>query len=307
MKDPRTVRKTGRGQAVSVLLAGMLALLLPACSLKRTAVNVLGNALAGGGGVYTSDDDPELIREALPFGLKTYESLLAVSPEHRGLLLAAASDADRIDATDLSRARELLARAHKLYLRGRDYALRGLDVTHPGFTARLSTEMAAMLAMTTKDDVPFLYWAGVSWAAALTAAKDDLYLIAELPIAGALVGRVLELEETFELGAAHEFLIAYEGSRPGGNASLAREHYRRALDISGGQRASVHLALAEAVTIREQNLAEFRALIATALAVDPSTAPHLRLANTIARRRARWLETRIPDLFLGPDQAEEAK
>jgi hypothetical protein len=67
MKDPRTVRKIGRGQAVSVLLAGMVALLLPACSLKRTAVNVLGNALAGGGGVYTSDDDPELIREALPF------------------------------------------------------------------------------------------------------------------------------------------------------------------------------------------------------------------------------------------------
>ncbi len=317
MGHARTGHRKERGPAIGILLAGMLALLLPACSLKRTAVNVLGNALAGGGGVYTSDDDPELIREALPFGLKTYESLLAVSPEHRGLLLAAASgftayayliqnDADRLDATDLSRARELRARAHKLYLRGRDYALRGLDEAHPGFTARLSTESAA-LAMTTKDDVPFLYWAGVSWAAALTAAKDDLYLIAELPIAGALVGRVLELEETFELGAAHEFLIAYEGSRPGGNASLAREHYRRALDISGGQRASVHLALAEAVTIREQNLAEFRALIATALAVDPGTAPHLRLANTIARRRARWLETRIPDLFLGPDQAEEAK
>jgi hypothetical protein len=40
---------------------------LPACSLKQTAVNVLGNALAGGGCVYTSDDDPELIREAIPF------------------------------------------------------------------------------------------------------------------------------------------------------------------------------------------------------------------------------------------------
>jgi predicted anti-sigma-YlaC factor YlaD len=281
-------------------------------------VNVLGDALSGGGGVYVSDDDPELIREAIPFGLKTYESLLAVSPEHRGLLLAASSgftayayliqnDADRLDATDLSRAREVRARAHKLYLRGRGYALRGLDVAHAGFTARLSSERDAVLAMTTKDDVPFLYWAGVSWAAALTAAKDDLGLIAELPIAGALVARVLELEETFELGAAHEFLIAYEGSRPGGSVRIAREHYRRALEISGGQRGSVYLALAEAVTIREQDLAEFRTLLAAALAVDPDAAPNLRLANTIARRRARWLETRIPDVFLGADQAEEAK
>ncbi len=312
--------RTGRhgSTAIPLFLAGLIMLLFPACSLKRTAVNVLGDALAGGGGVYVSDDDPELIREAIPFGLKTYESLLAVSPEHRGLLLAAASgftayayliqnDADRHDATDLSRARELRARAHKLYLRGRDYALRGLDVAYPGFTAKLSTERTATLAMTTRDDVPFLYWAGASWGGALTAAKDDLALIADLPIAGALVGRVLELEEMFELGAAHEFLIAYEGSRPGGSASLARQHYRRALEISGGQRASVHLALAESVTIREQNLEEFRVLLAAALAVDPDKVPNQRLANTIARRRARWLETRIPDLFLGPDQAEEAK
>ena len=41
---------------------------------------MIGDALSGGG-VYTSDEDPELIREALPFGLKTYESLLDVSPD----------------------------------------------------------------------------------------------------------------------------------------------------------------------------------------------------------------------------------
>ncbi|MFQ5538710.1 MAG: TRAP transporter TatT component family protein, partial [Gemmatimonadota bacterium] len=283
-----------------------------------TAVNLVGNALAGSGGVYASDDDPELVRDAIPFGLKTYESLLAVSPEHRGLLLAAASgftayayllqeEADRIEATDLSRGRELRARARKLYLRGRDYALRGLEVDHPSFTATLHSARAAGLALTTEEDVPFLYWAGAAWAGALTAAKDDLDLLAELPIAGALVGRVLELDERYELGAAHEFFISYEGSRPGGSVSRARGHYRRALEISGGQRASVHLALAEAVTIREQNLAEFRALIAAALAVDPDKVPSLRLTNTIARRRARWLNSRIPHLFLEAGQTEEKK
>ncbi len=318
MEAGRTADGKQRRATFALILSGLAALLLPACSLKRTAVNVLGDALAGGGGVYVSDDDPELIREALPFGLKTYESLLAESPGHRGLLLAAAGgftayayliqdDADRLDATDLTRARELRARAHRLYLRGRDYALRGLEGAHPAFRARLKRDVPSALAMTTREDVPLLYWAGVSWAGALTAAKDDLGLIAELPIAGALVGRALELDERFELGAAHEFFIAYEGSRPGGSARQARDHYRRALDISGGRRASVHLALAEAVTVGAQDLAEFRALLAAAQAVDPDTDPHLRLANTIARRRARWLETRIPELFVGADQAEEAK
>ncbi len=50
---------------VLLLLVGALA----ACSVKRTAVAVVGNAISGGGDTYASDDDPELIREAMPFGL----------------------------------------------------------------------------------------------------------------------------------------------------------------------------------------------------------------------------------------------
>lgn len=241
-----------------------------------------------------------------------------MSPDHRPLLLSAASgftayafllqaDLPQLDLTDLPRARELRARVRKLYLCGRDYALRGHEVAHPGFSVRLSRDRAAALAMTTRDDVPFLYGAGASWAGALTAAKDDLDLIAALPIAGALVGRVLDLDEGYELGAAHEFFISYERSRPGGDPGLAREHYRRALQISEGQRASVHLALAEAVTIREQNLAEFRALIVAALAVNPDKVPALRLVNTIAQRHARWLEGHISDLFLEADQPKEKR
>ncbi len=296
----------------------MTVLLLSACSVKKVAVNIIGDTLAGSGGVYASDDDPELVREAIPFGLKTYESLLEVSPEHKGILLASASgftayaymlqdDADRLDEIDLPQTRKLRVRAHKLYLRGRDYALRGLEVEHPNFTVILFTDRLSALAMTTRDDVPFLYWAGASWAGALSAAKEDLELIAELPTAGALVGRVLELDETYERGAAHEFFISYEGSRPGGSACAAREHYRRVLEISQGKRASVHLALAESVTLRKQDLAEFRALIAIALAVDADEVPELRLANIIAQRRARWLLKRIPDLFLDAQLKEESK
>ena len=318
MKHAGMVHWSESRRGASLLLGAMTILLLASCSIKKTAVNIVGDTLAGSGGVYASDDDPELIREAIPFGLKTYEGLLEVSPEHEGILLASASgftayaymlqdDADQLDQTDLVQARELRDRARKLYLRGRDYALRGLEVEHPHFTAILMTDRQSAIAMTTKDDVPYLYWAGASWAGALSAAKDDLNLIAELPTAGALVGRVLELDETYDLGAAHEFFISYEGSRPGGSAEQAREHYRRALEISQGKRASVHLALAESVTVQEQNLAEFQALIAAALAVDPDQVPELRLANIIAQRRARWLQKRIPDLFLEAELMEDSK
>src|SRR6266852_3578127 len=107
------------------------------CSVKRIAVNKLGNALASGGSTFTSDEDPELVRDALPFSLKLIESLLAESPRHRGLLLAAASgftpyayafvqeEADEIEDRDLEKATALRIRARRLYLRARDYGIRG--------------------------------------------------------------------------------------------------------------------------------------------------------------------------------------
>src|ERR1039457_5062239 len=61
------------------------------CSVKRIAVNKLGDALSSGGSSYESDDDPDLVAYALTFSLKLIESLLAESPQHKGLRLAAAS------------------------------------------------------------------------------------------------------------------------------------------------------------------------------------------------------------------------
>ena len=294
---------------------------LSGCGLfKSMAMNSVADSLSGSGDVFGSDEDPELVKDAIPFGLKTYESLLVELPEHRGLLLATASgftkyayafvilEAERVEDTDLARARELRVRARKLFIRGRDYAIRGLEVAHPDFLRRLKDDPAQALSDTTPEDVPLLYWAGASWGAALMSGKDDLNLVAELPLAGALVGRVLQLDETYDGGAAHEFMISYEGGRSeamGGSAKRAREHYRRALELSGGKRGSVPLALAETVSVQEQNVAEFRALCQAAKAVDPDAVPASRLVNILARRRAVLLESKIPDLFL--ETSEEKK
>ncbi len=297
-------------------LCGVMMLLICGCSLRQTAVNAIGDALVDGGSVYASENDPELIREALPFGLKTFESLLEVSPRHQGLLLATAQgfaayafflqmEADRLDSTNPDRSRELRGRIRNLYLRSREYSLRGLEIRHPGFTQQLHQDRTLSLRTMTKDDAPFLYWAGASLAGAISTATNDLALLVDLPLAGALVQRVLEIDEQFDHGTAHEFFISYEASRPGGSMQRAREHYRRALAISGGQRASVYLALAEAVAVKAQNPSEFRALLSAALSVDPEQNPQLRLVNTLARQRALWLQSRIDHLFLDVETRKE--
>jgi predicted anti-sigma-YlaC factor YlaD len=301
------------------LFAGLLvaAVLLSGCSVKRLAADVVGDVLTGDSDVFASDEDPDLIREAIPFALKTLESLLASSPNHRGLLLSAAKgfttyayllqdEADRLETHDLSQARQLRARSKRLYARGRDYALRGLALTHPQFESLLRRDQASALAKTTREDVPFLYWAGVSWGGALSAGPNDLALVSEVSLFGALVRRVVDVDERYEWGAADEFLVAYEAGRPGGSADLAREHFRRALALTDTPRASLFVALAEGLSVKEQNLDEFKELLGSAMAVDPDRDPRLRLVNVMAQRRARWLLARIPELFLDTDQKEVA-
>lgn len=295
---------------VLVLLAGVAA---GGCSVRRMAVNALGDALAGGTAGWAADEDVELIRDATPFALKTIESLLAESPEHRGLLLAASSgftqyayafvhsEADFIEEEDLARATAMRRRAVRLYLRARAYGLRGLEATHPGLGGRLLSNPAAAAAVAGRDDAALLYWTAAAWGAAISLAKDDSELAADLPAVEALARRALALDERLGEGAVHDFFIAFEGGRPaaaGGSAERARRHFERAVEISGGLRAAPYVSLAESVCVAEQDRAEFEALLHRALAVDLDAAPSQRLANQVAQRRARWLLARSEELFI---------
>jgi hypothetical protein len=141
----------------------------------------------------------------------------------------------------------------------------------------------------------------VSWAGAIDLSKDDPDLVGDLPIVEALIDRALELDETFDAGAIHSFLIVYEMGRPGGEgdpAAQARKHFARSIEISKGQLASPLVAMAESVAVAEQDRAEFESLLERALSIDPDARPEWRLSNVIFQRRARWLLERTDRLIL---------
>jgi len=304
-----------------LLVAGLaLTVLACGCSIRRMAVSKLSDALAGGGSTFASDDDPELVRAAVPFSLKLMESLLDQNPRHEGLLFATASgftqyafafvqeDADELEDKDLGAAAALRARARRLYLRARNYGLRGLAVHHPGLDRALSRDPKTALAVAVKNDVPLLYWTAVSWAAAVSVSKDTPDLISDLPKVEALIDRALELDEGFDHGAIHAFLITYEMGRrgvEGDPVARARKHFDRALELSGGQMAGPFVSFAEAVSVQSQDQAGFKSMLERALAIDADAKPELRLSNLIMQRRARWLLGRADELFLSPAQEQK--
>jgi predicted anti-sigma-YlaC factor YlaD len=295
------------------LVLALLAASLSGCSLIKTrAINMVGNTLADSGSNFASDDDPELIAAAVPFGLKTIEGLLVQSPRHKGLLFAACSgftqfsyafvqdEADYVEAQDLQKATAMRARAKKLYLRAVGYGMRGLDVELPGFSEQILKDPDAALVRTTKKHVPLLYYTGAAWAAAFAVDVTDSELSVRQTAMEKMLRRALALDETWELGSLHDFFISWEAGHAsaGGSMEKAREHYRRAMELSAGARVSPMVSYAESALVPEQKKQEFEKLLNEALAVDlTKTPPEQKLANVLAQRRARWLLSRVDELF----------
>jgi len=302
------MRASRSRHALASLLA---AVAISGCSIRGMAVNSVANAMSASGDNFASDDDPELIRLATPFALKTMESLLEERPNHARLLLALTSgftqyayafietDALLLEDEDPEGSRAGYERAVRMYVRARDYGLRGLELRQPNVASRLRVRPDSAVAAFTLADVPQLYWTAAAWGAAISASGGDPALIADYPAVRALFRRAYELDPDFDDGALHEALIALESvpEAMGGSRARARQHFEEAVRLSGGHKAGPYVALATGIVVAEQNRREFLTLLDTALAIDADAVPRLRLANLIMQRRARHFLSRADYLF----------
>jgi predicted anti-sigma-YlaC factor YlaD len=283
---------------------------LLACSPKRYALNQVADALSsnGEGGAFARDDDPELVRDAVPFALKTMESLSDQLDGHVGLRLGMArgftqyayafvqQPAEMGAPPDVAQAEML--RARRLYLRAREYGLDGLRLQRGVSAKDLNTP--AGIARLQKEDVPLMYWTFAPWAAAIAANKRDLTLVGDLPVIAALLDRALELDEAYDGGALHEFAISFDPARPEGTTpQKQKQHFDRAMQLAEGTKISALVTYAQAVAGPSQNKAEYEALLRQAASydVEQPKARKNRLANVLARRRAQYLLAHEDDVF----------
>jgi predicted anti-sigma-YlaC factor YlaD len=295
-----------------VAIAAAIAI-LPGCALvQRKAVGMVASTLASSGDVFTRDDDPELVGDAIPFGLKLYESLLDSAPKNKELLLATCSNFTQYgvayvetEAAVLGEAQHhdevahLNARALKLYLRAKGYCMRAMELRFPGIGQKLLTDPAPALAKAEKKDVPLLYWTAASWGSAIALGVDRPEIVIDMPAVRALAERAMALDETWSKGALHEMFISLD-SLPealGGSPEKARQHFNRAIELQHGVYPGPYVALATGVDVPAQNREEFEKLLHTALEIDPEKDPSMRLVTLVQQKRARALLDHIDTMF----------
>ncbi len=286
------------------------------CSLEKMALKKVAGMLSSpsSGTVFTGDNDPDLVGDALPFALKLYETILASVPNHKGLRLSTGSlyvmyanafiqtPADMTPRQEIETKEALLQRAKNLYFRGRDILIVALEKKNPSLLDDLKArKYEEALAPYEPEDIPFLYWAAVGWVGAFGADPFDMKQLTALPQAGALMERVVELDPDYGHGAIDVFYVMYYGSLPqymGGDLGRARDHFEKAMASNSGGDTSPLLAMATTVCVKEQNAGEFKALLEKALEIDVDQYPENRLINTLNQRKARWLLDHVDDYFL---------
>src|SRR6476661_5689070 len=225
---------------------------LPACGLvQRKAVGMVASTLASSGDVFTRDDDLELVGQAIPFGLKLYESLLDTAPKNKDLLIATCSNFTQYGVAYLETEAMVLGeaqhhdevahlnqRALKLYLRAKGYCLRAMEVRFPGIGQKLLTDPEPALAKAEKTDVPLLYWMAASWGSAIGLGIDKPDLVIDMPVVRALAERALALDESWNKGALHEMFISLDSlpAALGGHPDRARDRRGHARAGSRGVR-----------------------------------------------------------------------
>jgi predicted anti-sigma-YlaC factor YlaD len=307
-----------------LLFLGSLSLFF-SCSINKMAINAVSDALGGSGSadVFTSDSDPRLVGDAVPFAIKMYETLLSQNPDHQGLLLTTGSlfvmyanafvqgQAEMLSPIDEYEERqESLDRAKKLYLRGTAILYSALDKKYPGFSGASVQEetMDGYLKNLKKEDVPLLYWAVAGTLAAYSIDVFDFDLGSKIPELTVMIARAYELDPDFNKGAIDEFYILFYASLPeilGGDAALAEVHFTRALEKTKGLSAGPYVSYAQAVCVPAQDYDAFKDNLEKALAVDPDGDPSNRLVNIISQRKARHLLDRAYDFFSFLDYEED--
>jgi hypothetical protein len=90
----------------------------------------------------------------------------------------------------------------------------------------------------------------------------------------------------------------------GGDMALAKLHYGRALDKTGGFAASPYVSWAQAVSIPAQDYRDFKRNLDAALEIDANKHPSNKLVNVLAQRKARYLLDNADIYFIDTDSGD---
>ncbi|MDX1609323.1 MAG: TRAP transporter TatT component family protein [Halofilum sp. (in: g-proteobacteria)] len=281
----RATATVGGLLAATVLLAG--------CATPSGIADDLGTAMA-------SQRDPQVVRDGGPAYLIMVDALVRDAPDDARIHLVAA----RLYSAYAGGFVDAPERQLRLTQQALDYGTRGLCLSLErlcGVHSMRFDAFRAALSETVDDagSATILYRFAAAWAGWIQARSGDYRALAELPKLEAAFERVLALAPEIDHGQAHVYLGVLQAQRPaslGGQPQSARDHFQRAIEVSGDRNLMAKTLYAEhyARLVFDRELHD--RLLTEVVEADPA-AGDLTLANVLAQERARELLASADDYF----------
>jgi len=268
--------------------------------IQTIALRSMGGILDNGLSAFYEESDLQLAHEALGSNLKLIEAIIKSDPENEQFLTFAA---EGFNAYALAFCEDdSMERARVFYLRAKEYGMRVL-MKNKKFKEALDGDITAFReAVKTfdKDGVPAIFWTAFSWGSYVNITRTDVAGLADLSKVQALIEFVAEKDPSFYHGGAYLFLGVIEGTTPkslGGNPDKAKEYFEKALKVNGGKFLMTQLYYARTYAVATQDQLLFESLLKQVEEASPDILPEARLANIVAKKKARKLLAQENELF----------
>ncbi len=311
-----------RGLTKGLLIAGF-SIALDGC-FERIAANGTVGVMDRASPALQSFADPAIAEASLPYSITQMEGLLLVVPQNRllrtNLMRALGSFGfafleDRMEEAELANDDARMAyyanRASIAYSRGKEVGFETLtmmDGTDGGSAAAVHRGVDAWRAYLQRFDeraqVPVLFWLGYNWARHISLNKDNPDVLADLPYAIAIFERVMQVDPDFNYSAPRIAMASYyarAAASLGGEPERSRQLFEEAIHRYPNF-LTYKVMMARVYAVMVQDRALFTRLLQEVIDAG-DVMPEQRLANQIAKRRARRYLSQIEDLVAPADDS----
>jgi tetratricopeptide (TPR) repeat protein len=268
--------------------------------IQTIALYSMGGILDNGFASFNEECDLQIAHEALGSNLKLIEAMIKSDPENERFLLFAAQGYNSYALAFCEG--DSVERARVFYLRAKEYGMRVL-MKNKKFKEALDGDITSFReAVKTfgKDDAPAIFWTAFSWGSYVNITRTDVAGLADLSKVQALIEFVADKDPSFYHGGAYLFLGVIEGTTPrslGGNPDKAKEYFEKCLQVNRGKFLMTQLYYARTYAVATQDQPLFESLLKQVEDASIDDVPEIRLANVIAKQKARKLLAQESELF----------
>ena len=277
------------------IIIGTIILLVLTSGCSGLTENMADNLAAA----IRNNNDLETVKVASPSYLIMLDAFLQGDPENEDLL--------RVAANMYSGYTEAFVKDHNRVIIMTDKAFQYAQQACCNYdenlclltTSNFQAFSQRLALVNDKDDLPFIFTLGKTWASWIQARRDNLTAMAQIAKVEALMVKVTDIDETYMDGAAHLYLGALAIILPpsiGGQPEIAKKHFDRAIELSEGRNLMAKVIYAEKYgrMMFDQQLHD--RLLNEVLAAN-HTVTGYTLSNIFAQQRARELLATGRDYF----------